>query len=217
MEHLLSPALVALLQVILIDLVLAGDNAVVIGMAAARVPKEHRGRVIFWGLAAAVGLRIGLAMITATLLDVIGLMFAGGILLLWVSWRMYRDIHEAKLEAAGEEIVETTAPDPRDPTPNYDPPEETRSIRNAIVQIIVADISMSLDNVLAVAGAAMEHVWVLAVGLVLSIALMGVAATMVAKLLHKYPWISYAGLVIIVYVAARMIWDGWWAIMHATA
>ncbi len=214
MEHLFSPALIALLQVLLIDLVLAGDNAVVIGMAAARVPKEHRGRVIFWGLVVAVVLRIGLAMVTATLLDVIGLMFAGGILLLWVSWRMYRDIVQHKAEKAGEAIVETTAADPRDPTPDSDPPEETRSMRNAIVQIIVADISMSLDNVLAVAGAAKDHVWVLALGLVLSIALMGMAATLVAKLLHRYPWISYAGLIIIVYVAGRMIWDGWWDIMH---
>jgi YjbE family integral membrane protein len=207
--HLLSPATVALLQVILIDIVLAGDNAVVIGMAASRVPVVQRARVIFWGLAAAVVLRIGLAMLTATLLAIIGLMFAGGILLLWVTWRLYRDIRESQEDEVGHHTI-TTGED----HPKARPPLDDRGVRKAIGHIIVADISMSLDNVLAVAGAAREHVWVLAVGLVLSIAMMGIAASMIAKLLRKHPWINYAGLIIVFYVALRMLWDGGHEIMH---
>lgn len=207
--HLLSPATVALLQVILIDIVLAGDNAVVIGMAASRVPVVQRARVIFWGLAAAVVIRIFLATITATLLAVIGLMFAGGILLLWVTWRLYRDIKEGQQDEVGHHTI-TTGED----HPKARPPLDDKGVRKAIGHIVVADISMSLDNVLAVAGAAREHVWVLAVGLLLSIAMMGVAASMIAKLLRKHPWINYAGLIIVFYVALRMIWDGGHEIAH---
>jgi YjbE family integral membrane protein len=208
--NLLSPATVALLQVILIDIVLAGDNAVVIGMAASRVPVAQRARVIFWGLAAAVVLRIGLAMLTATLLAIIGLMFAGGILLLWVTWRFYRDIKEGQEDEVGHHTITTGGSD----HPKARPPLDDKGVRRAIGHIIVADISMSLDNVLAVAGAAREHVWVLAVGLILSIAMMGIAASMIAKLLRKHPWINYAGLIIVFYVALRMIWDGGHEIMH---
>jgi YjbE family integral membrane protein len=212
--HSLHPALVALLQVILIDIVLAGDNAVVIGMVAAKVPKENRRRVIFWGLTVAVFLRVILAMTTATILEVIGLMFAGGILLLWVSWRLYRDIAQSHDEAIGAQtIAEENAPEC--PSPAL-PVLQSAGLRYAIAQIVVADLSMSLDNVLAVAGAAMDHVWVLAIGLVLSIALMGIAASLIASLLQRHPWISYAGLIIVVYVALRMIWFGGWEIMHAT-
>jgi len=213
--HSLHPALVALLQVILIDIVLAGDNAVVIGMVAAKVPKENRRRVIFWGLTVAVFLRVILAMTTATILEVIGLMFAGGILLLWVSWRLYRDIaqsHDADIGAktiAEENNAQCT------PAPAL-PMLQMAGLRTAIAQIVIADLSMSLDNVLAVAGAAMDHVWVLAIGLVLSIALMGIAASLIAGLLQRHPWISYAGLILVVYVALRMIWFGGWEIMHAT-
>ncbi|HEY2032967.1 MAG TPA: TerC family protein [Rhizomicrobium sp.] len=202
--HLLSPSLVALLQVILIDIVLAGDNAVVIGMAASRVPSIQRARVIFWGLAAAVVIRIVLAMLTATLLAVIGLMFAGGILLLWVTWRLYRDIHGGDDDEVGHYTIASGGGD----HPQHRPPLSDKGLRKAIGSIVLADISMSLDNVLAVAGAAMEHVWVLAVGLILSIAMMGVAAAMLAKLLHRHPWINYAGLIIVLYVALRMIWFG---------
>lgn len=210
-DYVSSPALVALLQVILIDLVLAGDNAVVIGMAAARVPRVQRRKVIFWGLGAAVILRMILAVSVASILDTIGLMFAGGILLLWVSWRLWRDLNpspddsDALHTIAGREPPRTT---PR-------PPLDTAHLRRAIVRIAVADISMSLDNVLAVAGAAMDHVWVLTIGLLLSIALMGVAASMIANLLARHAWLSYAGLIIVVYVALRMIYFGSLDLIHA--
>ena len=212
MPNFLDPSLAALLQVILIDVVLAGDNAVVIGMAAARVPKAHRGRVVFWGLAAAVILRVILATLTASILETIGLMFAGGILLLWVSWRLYRDLAESKEETAGAETV--AAAETENGSNGLLAVDDGMSTRRAIAQIVVADLSMSLDNVLAVAGAAMDHVWVLAIGLVLSIALMGIAASLIANLLQRHPWISYAGLIIVLYVAIRMIWFGGWEIMH---
>jgi len=182
--------LFALAQVLMIDIVLAGDNAVVIGLAAARVPPKLRKKVIFWGLAAAVVLRIVMAAIAVKLLAVIGLTLAGGILLLWVCWRMWRDI-------AGEK--------------HHDAPkiEAGATARRAIFQILVADISMSLDNVLAVAGAAREHLDVLIIGLLMSVALMGAAATYIAKLLERYRWIAYIGLAIVVYVAVTMIYHGW--------
>ena len=208
--HLLPPALAALIQVILIDLTMAGDNAIVIGMAAARVPKPERRKVIMGGLMAAVVMRIVLAMLTATILEHIGLMFAGGILLLWVAWRLYRDIHHGPEEQIGvSAFAEEAAQEPAcATTPPYD-------VRRAIVQIAVADLSMSLDNVLAVAGAALNHVWVLAIGLMLSIALMGFAASLVARLLQRHPSIRYAGVLIVVYVALRMIWFGGMEIWHA--
>jgi len=212
LHGILNPSLAALLQVILIDIVLAGDNAVVIGMAAARVPKAHRGRVVFWGLAAAVILRVILATLTATILETIGLMFAGGILLLWVSWRLYRDLAQSKDEIAGAEAVAEAEAQTGGST--VIAIDDTTGIRRAIAQIVIADLSMSLDNVLAVAGAAMDHVWVLAIGLMLSIALMGIAASLIANLLQRHPWISYAGLIIVFYVALRMIWYGGWEIMH---
>ncbi len=209
--HFLDPSIAALLQVILIDIVLAGDNAVVIGMAAARVPKAKRGKVVFWGLAAAVILRVMLATVTASILEIIGLMFAGGILLLWVTWRLWRDITEYRQESEGADTVAAVDDENGNGGSLFD---DGASTRRAIVQIIIADLSMSLDNVLAVAGAAMNHVWVLGIGLVLSVALMGIAATLIAKLLQRHPWISYAGLIIVLYVALRMIWFGAWEIMH---
>jgi YjbE family integral membrane protein len=204
----MSPALAALLQVILIDIVLAGDNAVVIGLVAARVPKASRKRVIFWALVVAVVLRIILATITATLLDVIGLTFAGGLLLLWVTWRLWREIRHAEEKKVDLQKIRDAGDEEDDGQPGV-------TLRRAIVQVALADLSMSLDNVLAVAGAAMDHVWVLTIGLVLSIALMGVAATMIANLLQRHSWISYAGLIIVLYVAARMIWLGGIEIYHA--
>lgn len=204
----LSPALAALLQVILIDVVLAGDNALVIGMVASRVPKANRRRVIFWALVVAVILRVVLALITASILEVIGLMFAGGLLLLWVAWRLYREIRHSEQERIDlDRIRQNEEADDAGPA--------GLSIRKAVFQVALADLSMSLDNVLAVAGAAMDHVWVLTIGLLLSIALMGIAAAMIANLLQRYPWISYAGLMIVLYVALRMIWIGGWEIYHA--
>jgi YjbE family integral membrane protein len=180
----------ALAQVLMIDIVLAGDNAVVIGLAAARVPAILRKKVILWGLIAAVVLRIGLAIIAVQLMQVIGLRLAGGILLLWVCWRFWRDIrsgahgHDAPAMDAGA------------------------SLKRAILQIVLADVSMSLDNVLAVAGAAVGHLDVLVIGLLLSVGLMGTAANFIAKLLERYRWISYVGLVIVLYVSISMIWHG---------
>ena len=187
---LLQPGgLVALAQVLMIDIVLAGDNAVVIGLAAARVPAAIRKKVIFWGLVAAVVLRIAMAVVAVKLLAVIGLTLAGGILLLWVCWRMWRDISGDK---------------------HHDAPKITAgaSAKRAILQILVADISMSLDNVLAVAGAAREHLDVLVIGLLMSVGLMGAAATYIAKLLERHRWIAYVGLAIVVYVAVMMVWHG---------
>ena len=184
-----SSGLVALAQVLMIDVMLAGDNAVVIGLAAAKVPAHLRKKVILWGLIAAVVLRVGLALVAVSLLEVIGLTLAGGILLLWVSWRFWRDLSGP--QKPGAHAVDANA-----------------SLKRAVLQIVIADISMSLDNVLAVSGAAVGHLDVLVIGLLLSVALMGVAAEMIAKLLERWRWISYAGLLIVVYVALSMIWRG---------
>ena len=180
--------LVALAQVLMIDVVLAGDNAVVIGMAAARVPPAIRAKVIFAGLAAAVLFRLGMAVIAVRLLGIIGLTLAGGILLLWVAWRFWRDLSRHR--------------------PNQVQMDAKGSLGRAIFQIVLADISMSLDNVLAVAGAAREHLDVLAIGLLLSVALMGAAAGLIARLLDRFRWISYLGLAVVIYVALSMIWSG---------
>jgi YjbE family integral membrane protein len=200
--------LTALATVILIDLVLAGDNAVVVGMAAAGLPNELRKKAIILGIGAAALLRIVFALFTTQLLAVIGLTLAGGILLLWVVWKLAREIiaqRKRTAEAASHS-------DPLHGTP------PAKDLRHALIQIVVADVSMSLDNVLAVAGAARQHVWVLIVGLALSVALMGAAASIIARVLHRYFWISYLGLALIAYVAARMIWEGGWEIFsHAAA
>ena len=211
--HAFSPALAALLQVILIDITLAGDNAVVIGAAAARMPLGERRRVMLWGLVAAVILRLMVAyIIVFVLLETsFFLVIAGGFLLLWVTWRLYRDVRRSNEEAVGAQTIASVRK--RDAVPDL--PAEPGAFRRAIMQIAVADLSMSLDNVLAVAGAAMNHVWVLAVGLLLSIALMGAAASLIARILHRYPWIGYAGVIIVFYVACRMIWTGGMALMHA--
>ena len=210
--HLISPSFAALLQVILIDLVLAGDNAIIIGLSASLVPKLQRRRVIFWGLAAAVFFRIVVACIIAQfLLHSIFLLFAGGALLLFVAWRLYREIHRAQEDAVGARTISGRNDDQAVPQLSI----RGASVRRAVVQIAIADLSMSLDNVLAVAGAAMNHVWVLVVGLLLSVALVGLAASKIANLLQKYPWISYAGLIIIIYVGVRMIWLGFFQMIHA--
>jgi YjbE family integral membrane protein len=199
--------LVTLGQVIAIDLVLAGDNAIVVGMAAAGVPKEQRRKVIFAGIGAAIMLRIFFALITTQLLAVIGLTLAGGILLLWVCWKMFHELREQ----ASDEIT----PDEALEAGNL--PDKAKPMGTAIWQIVVADVSMSLDNVLAVAGAAQEHPYILAVGLLLSVAMMGTAANMIAHVLHRHRWIGWIGLVIITYVAISMIWRGGEEVVQHTA
>jgi YjbE family integral membrane protein len=193
-------AIFALLQVIMIDLVLAGDNAVVIGLAAAGLPNEQRGKVILVGIAAATGLRLAFAAVAVELLEIVGLLLAGGILLLWVCWKMWRELrapHAGHAAAPGEADAVNV---PR------------KTFAQATWQIVLADVSMSLDNVLAVAGAARDHPAALVFGLALSIVLMGVAANFVARLLDRYRWIAYAGLAIILYVALDMIWRGFWEV-----
>ena len=212
--HVFSPALAALFQVILIDITLAGDNAIVIGAAAARMPLAERRRVMLWGLVAAVILRLIVAyIIVFVLLETsFFLVLAGGFLLLWVTWRLYRDVRRSNEEAVGASMIAGVRS--HEPIPEL--PPQPGGFRRAILQIAVADLSMSLDNVLAVAGAAMNHVWVLAVGLLLSIALMGAAASLIARILHRYPWIGYAGVIIVFYVACRMIFGGVIHMLHAT-
>lgn len=201
----------ALLQVLLIDVVLAGDNAIVIGMSAAQVAKADRKTVIFWGLATAVVLRILLAVFAIEMMKWVSLVILGGFLLLWVTGRLARDVWHANKEHAAQKILAGENGHEL-PNPACAMVEDSRchaqAIRRAIVSIAIADISMSLDNVLAVAGAARNHIEVLIIGLLLSIALMGAAATLIARLLHKYPWISYAGVFIVFFVAMRLIWEG---------
>jgi YjbE family integral membrane protein len=205
-EFFTSTAMLAFLQVVMIDLVLAGDNAIVIGLAAAGLPKEQRTKAILAGIVAATILRIAFAGVTTQLLQIVGLLFAGGILLLWVCWKMWRELrmsHKTEQEAA-EALANADLN--ADGTIAGGAPRKT--FRQAATQILIADVSMSLDNVLAVAGAARDHPYVLVFGLVLSIALMGVAANFIANLLQKHRWIAYVGLLIILYVAAEMIWRG---------
>jgi YjbE family integral membrane protein len=196
----LLPELAAAAQVIMIDTVLAGDNAIVVGMAAAGVAHHQRLKVIFWGMIAAVVLRIFFSLITVQLLAVIGLTLAGGLLLLWVCWKLFRETCQARQQAHGTHLP---AGDPRD-VDSVVP----KSMRAAIGQIVVADISMSLDNVLAVAGAARDHPVALAFGLLLSVALMGVAASVIAPLFRRWPELAYVGIAVILYVALTMIWQG---------
>jgi YjbE family integral membrane protein len=209
--ELLSPeGIAALISVVLIDIALAGDNAVVVGMAAAGLPSQQRRRAILVGIIAAAGLRIVFASFTVGLLEIIGLLLAGGILLLWVAWKLWREIRMGMLGKAAEdeEVRAKAALDELELDPLVSAMAPRKSFRQAVAQIVTADVSMSLDNVLAVAGAAREHEIVLIFGLALSVALMGLAATLIARLLHRYHWIAYLGLVIILYVALRMIWDG---------
>jgi YjbE family integral membrane protein len=208
MDFLSGAAFAALLQVIAIDLVLAGDNAIVIGLAAAGLPADQRKKAILVGIIAATVLRIIFALTTTQLLAMGPmLLIAGGLLLLWVCWKMWRELragHEQEQHAAEEALAGQDLN--ADGTVAGSAPRKTFS--QAAWQIVIADVSMSLDNVLAVAGAAMEHPYVLIFGLVLSIALMGVAATYVARLLQKYRWIAYIGLAIILYVALEMVYEG---------
>ena len=185
-------ALGALVSVVLIDVVLAGDNAIVVGLATALVPQEMRRKVLFAGIGAAAVLRILLALTAVDLLAVIGLTLAGGILLLWVAWKLYRDL---------------TAHARHEATPSSGAAHR-QSLGGAVTRIVIADLSMSLDNVLAVAGTAHNHPWIMAGGLLLSVALMAAASQLLAKLLERHRWIAWLGLAIVTYVALRMIYDG---------
>jgi YjbE family integral membrane protein len=194
----------ALAQVVIVDLVLAGDNAIIVGLVAASLPREQRAKVIMLGILAATVLRIVFAVATTQLLQIIGLTLAGGLLLLWVCWKLWREIRTQAHEAdEGEDAAGKIKP--------------VKTFRQAVIQIVVADVSMSLDNVLAVAGIALHHTWVLIAGLVLSVTLMGAAAAMIAGLLKRFPWISYIGLALIFYVAMKMIYQGSMDVVHSTA
>ena len=182
------PQLVALAQVLFIDLVLAGDNAVVVGMAVAGLAPKQKRTAILGGIGAAAVIRIGLALVALELLAIIGLMLAGGLLLLWVCWRMYRELRPHRHPGAK--------------------PRAPKSLGAAIGQILLADLSMSLDNVLAVAGAARGHIGVLVAGLAVSVLLMAVAATLIARLLERFRWIAWVGLLIVLFVACKLIWEG---------
>lgn len=185
--------LIALGQILLIDISLAGDNAIAVGLAAAGLPKKDRHKAVLAGIGAATVLRIVFAFFAVQMLQITGLLVAGGLLLLWVSWKMYREIrhrHEASESLEGNSKA---------------PPKKLSA---AIVQITLADISMSLDNVLAVAGVARDHFWVLVVGLAVSVVLMGVASTYIVKLTDRYKWVAYLGLAIILYTSLHMMWDG---------
>ena len=191
----LTQQLIALAQIIIIDFTLAGDNAIVVGLAASRVDPRIRAKVIFLGIAGAVVLRVLFAGVATQLLTIVGLTFAGGVLLLWVCWKMYREIS-------------VSHPQPAFAGAGGPSEIQTMSFGAAITQIIIADVSMSLDNVLAVAGAAKGELWILVVGLTVAIAFMALLSAYIAGLLAKYPWISWVGLLIIVYVALEMIWTG---------
>ena len=203
-DFLTADALTALAQVIMIDLVLAGDNAIVIGLAAAGLPKEQRNKAILLGIIAATVLRIAFAGITTQLLAIVGLLLAGGLLLLWVCWKMWRELRDGD----GHDVEEIMANQDLNQDGTIAGGAPRKSFAQAAWQIVVADVTMSLDNVLAVAGAAREHPWVLVFGLALSIALMGIAATFIARLLQKHRWIAYVGLAVILYVALEMVYRG---------
>lgn len=191
-------ALAAFGQVLMIDVLLAGDNAIVVGALAAGLPADQRKKVILIGIIAALILRIGFALVVTQLMQIVGLIFAGGLLLLWVSWKMYRELQPAGASGGSPEIEGD----------EHSGVKPAKSFAAAAWAVAVADVSMSLDNVLAVAGAAREHPGILIVGLILSVALMGIAANFIAKYIERYRWIAYIGLAVILYVAGKMIYDG---------
>ncbi|QNO29598.1 TerC family protein [Sphingopyxis sp. OPL5] len=189
----------AFLQVLMIDLVLAGDNAIVVGALAAGLPAEQRKKVILIGVLAALVLRIAFALVVTQLMQIVGLIFVGGLLLIWVAWKMWRELRHAGQSHGSPEIE-------GDEQSGLKP---AKSFAGAAWAVAVADVSMSLDNVLAVAGAAREHPGILIVGLIFAVALMGLAANIIAKYIERYRWIAYVGLAVIVYVAVKMIYEGW--------
>jgi YjbE family integral membrane protein len=192
-------AFAAFLQVLMIDLVLAGDNAIVVGALAAGLPLEQRRRVIVIGVLAALVLRVGFALLVTQLLQIVGLILAGGLLLLWVAWKMWRELRHGGESGGSEEVVGD----------EHSGLRPAKSFASAAWAVAVADVSMSLDNVLAVAGAAREHPGILIVGLVFAVALMGLAANLIARYIERYRWIGYVGLLVILWVAVKMIWDGY--------
>ena len=191
-------AFAAFMQVLMIDLVLAGDNAIVVGALAAGLPAEQRRKVIIIGVVAALVLRIAFALVVSQLLQIVGLILVGGLLLLWVAWKMWRELHHSG-ESPGSPEIEGDEDSGLKPA---------KSFAGAAWAVAIADVSMSLDNVLAVAGAARDHPGILIVGLIFAVALMGVAANVIAKYIERFRWIAYVGLVVILYVACRMIYDG---------
>src|SRR6476660_5585447 len=196
--YLTPHAIAAFFEILFIDIVLAGDNAIVVGALAAGLPPEQRKRVILIGVLAALVLRIAFALLVTQLLQVVGLVLAGGILLLWVAWRMYREIRHKDESAGSEEVAGD----------EHSGMKPAKTFASAAWGVAVADVSMSLDNVLAVAGAAREHPYVLVFGLVLSVLLMGVAANFIARYIERYRWIGWVGLLVILWVAAKMIYEG---------
>jgi YjbE family integral membrane protein len=192
-------AMAAFLQVLMIDLVLAGDNAIVVGALAAGLPSEQRKKVILIGVLAALVLRVGFALIVTWLLGIVGLVFAGGVLLLWVAWKMYRELATSGQSPGSPEIEgdEHTGIKP------------AKSFAAAAISVAIADVSMSIDNVLGVAGAARDHPGIMIVGLIFAVALMGLAANIIARYIEKFRWIAWFGLAVIVYVAGKMIYEGW--------
>jgi YjbE family integral membrane protein len=209
MPELLTPgAVAAFFQVILIDLALAGDNAVAVGVAAAGLPPPQRRRAIVLGMAGAAAMLIVFALITSQLLKIVGLTVAGGFLLLWVCWKMWRELraHGREESAEGEAALQEATGVEIGGKPRA--VAKPKTLGQALIQILLTDIVMSLDNVLAVSGAAHGHMWVLVAGLAISITLTGFAASLVARLLHRFRWIGYVGLAIVLYVAVHMIWEG---------
>ena len=192
-------ALAAFLQVLMIDLVLAGDNAIVVGALAAGLPADQRKKVILIGVLAALVLRIAFALVVQQLMGIVGLIFIGGLLLAWVAWKMWRELRHAG-QSHGSPEVEGD---------EHSGLKPAKSFAGAAWAVAVADVSMSLDNVLAVAGAAREHPGIMIVGLIFAVALMGLAANIIAKYIERYRWIAYVGLAVIVYVAVKMIYEGW--------
>ena len=193
-----AAAIAAFFEIVMIDIVLAGDNAIVVGALAAGLPAEQRRKVIMIGVLAALVLRIAFALIVTELLQVVGLVLAGGILLLWVAWKMFRELRHAGESPGSEEIVGD----------EHSGTRAAKTFAAAAWGVALADVSMSLDNVLAVAGAARDHPWVLVFGLILSVILMGIAANVIARYIERYRWIAWVGLAVIVWVALKMIWEG---------
>lgn len=197
---LLTPdAITVFFEILMIDIVLAGDNAIVVGALAAGLPADQRKKVILIGVAAALVLRIAFALVVSQLLQVVGLILAGGLLLLWVAWKMWRELRHSR-ESAGSPEIEGD---------EHSGVRPAKTFASAAWGVALADVSMSLDNVLAVAGAAKDHPQILVFGLILSVILMGVAANFIARYIERYRWIAYIGLAVIMWVAGKMIWEGW--------
>ena len=191
-------AITAFFEILFIDIVLAGDNAIVVGALAAGLPAEQRKKVILIGVAAALVLRVAFALVVTQLLQIVGLVLAGGILLLWVAWRMYREIRHNDESAGSDEVIGD----------EHSGLKPAKTFASAAWGVALADVSMSLDNVLAVAGAARDHPWVLVFGLILSVLLMGLAANFIARYIDRYRWIAWVGLLVILWVALKMIYEG---------